>query len=259
MPLKLSKNLRMTKMIKVYGERNTNTNYLEKLIELNLAAKIAPALAPRVIRRAQRILPGNEWLVDLYTSYSFDFDLGWKHAYVPTAERIKKTRVFKNNDIGFVTIVKNPYSWLLSLHRRPYHQYYSEKPDFVTFLQTPWKTVARDLADPVIAGPVELWNIKNAAYARLNDLNVIHTKTELIFENPERIIEQIGKQFTIERKASEFEDFQWSTKGTSHTASYYSDYYLNEKWKEELSQDAIAIINKKIDRSLMDQFGYELL
>ena len=40
---------------------------------------------------------------------------------------------------------------------------------------------------------------------------------------------------------------------------HYRDYYLNERWREELSSEAIDLINTTLDRELMDYFGYELL
>ena len=54
----------MSRLIKIYGERNTNTNYLEKLIHLNLDAQQLPGVAPRYVKTIQKILPGKEWLRD---------------------------------------------------------------------------------------------------------------------------------------------------------------------------------------------------
>ena len=249
----------MQKLIKIYGERNTNTNYLNKIIGLNLDVKLLPSLAPLLVRRIQRRLPGNEWLVDFYMVNRFSNNLGWKHMCVSNVDRIQNSSLHQNNDISYVTITKNPYSWLLSLHRRPYHQYYRNKPDFLTFLKTPWKTVARDYTAPVIADPIELWNVKNASYANLDVFNAVHITSEQIFKDPKAVISAISKQFSLDCKKVDFVDYERSTKGVKSTGNDYRDYYLNEKWKDELPQEAIDIINAKLDPAIMERFGYQFL
>ena len=50
----------MSRRIKIYGERNTNTNYLEQLIRLNLDAEQIPGVVPTYLKTIQKILPGKE-------------------------------------------------------------------------------------------------------------------------------------------------------------------------------------------------------
>ena len=56
----------MKKLIKIYGERNTNTNYISKLIQLNLNVQEVPGVAPPHIQHLQEMLPGKELVKDLY-------------------------------------------------------------------------------------------------------------------------------------------------------------------------------------------------
>ena len=50
-------------VLKIYGERNTGTNYLTELVEKNLDVEVLPGrvdnadLRTRITRRVQRILP----------------------------------------------------------------------------------------------------------------------------------------------------------------------------------------------------------
>ena len=77
------------KKVKVFGERNSGTIYLEKLLVKNFKVDIA----------------------DYFT-------LGWKHRLAPHKEELDKIE----DDIIYLILVKNPYAWLRSMHRKPYHQ-----------------------------------------------------------------------------------------------------------------------------------------
>jgi len=249
----------MSRLIKIYGERNTNTNYLEKLIKLNLDARQVPGTAPRYIRTIQKILPGKEWLRDRYFSTTFEQNLGWKHTRVTTPVEMASDAV-NRREICFVSITKNPYSWLLSLYSKPYsHQYSDNRPDFETFLQTPWKTVARDQCDDLLASPIALWNIKNTSYLQLTKFNGLNITTESTVQDPESVISKIGNHFSINRLSSEFLNYDKSTKDKTKNFAYYQDYYLQERWRDKLSTEAASIISEKVDRRLMSHFGYEVL
>ncbi|MFC1876752.1 hypothetical protein ACFL2E_05715 [Thermodesulfobacteriota bacterium] len=248
----------MGKLIKVYGERNTNTTYVSKLIKLNLQAVEVPGIVPPFVLKLQKILPGKELVRDIYFNLTYRNNLGWKHTCVKPFEELSKYINFRS-DLVFLTITKNPYSWLLSLYRRPYHQYYSERPSFETFLQRPWKTIGRDNTKPVLKSPIELWNIKNKSYLQLKETNTLNVTTESIFENPESILENISRQLSIKRISDRFVNYERSTKDKSKDSNYYRNYYLSEKWRDDLSSDAIAIINESIDIKLMSHFGYKLL
>ncbi len=247
----------MKKMIKIYGERNTNTNYLRRLIELNLDARQIQGVAPQNIMRLQRIFPGQERVKDLYFLFTYKNNLGWKHSYIKEPRIIKRCRLDLDN-LNFITITKNPYSWLLSLHRNSYHQYYKEKPGFEEFLKTPWKTVGRENYKNLMS-PVELWNIKNSSYFKLSSFNCINITTESLFSSPESIINEINTTFSIKKLSSEFINFEKSTKNSKKDSAYYQDYYLKERWRNNLTKNSIAIINEKVDKSLMHKFGYNVL
>ena len=158
----------MTTFIKIYGERNTGTNYVSALVALNLAATQVPGGIPPGVRRIHRALPGHQWVRDLYFACTHRRNLGWKHCVPDPDERRLHTWKGEPGALVFVTLTKNPYAWLLSLHRRPYHPAHPRGLDFLTFLQTPWRTFGRDnMGRARLASPVELWNAKNRAYLAL--------------------------------------------------------------------------------------------
>jgi hypothetical protein len=242
--------------IKIYGERNTGTNYLQQLINKNLNVHILQGTAPYRIRKLQKFLPGKEWLVDLYFSQTFSKNLGWKHSLVKNTKKLNKYKI--TGKISFITLTKNPYSWLISLYRRPYHQYYTEKPDFETFLNSTWKTVQRENAQKVFNNPIELWNKKNRSYIILKqDLPTINLRYEDILRNPEEIIEQIKNKFNLYTKKDRFNNIVESTKKDQTNYFFYKKYYLNEDWRKNLSDNCIKIINKNIDKNLLEYYNYK--
>ncbi len=249
----------MSNLIKIYGERNTNTRYIETLIQLNLDVVQLKGVVPGYVKATQKILPGKNWLRDLYFSLSYKHNLGWKHSQLRSSCELKNSDAFQRN-ICFVSVTKNPYSWLLSLYRKPYnHQFKKSKPDFETFLQTAWKTDTRDNCEKLLESPIVLWNIKNTSYLRLTDLNGLNITTERIIQDPEYVIDRISSHFSIKKHDRKFSNYEKSTKDTSKSFAYYQDYYLSEKWRDEISANAIEIINKTVDRTLMKHFGYEVL
>ena len=248
----------MKKLVKIYGERNTGTNYIDTLIRMNLETDLLNGIVPKHIQLMQRALPGKQFVRDKYFELTYDKNLGWKHTTVKPESELRRYEILKEG-VCFVTVTKNPYSWLLSLHRRPYHHYYGEKPDFVSFLRSPWKTVGRDNCESVLRDPIELWNIKNKSYLRLKSVDAANITTESVIADPKALIDNLSDSFSISRSANYFSNLNESTKDKSKNYDYYNDYYLNERWKDELTDEAVAIINSRIDNSLLEYFGYKLL
>lgn len=248
----------MSARIKLYGERNTNTNYMSRLIERNLDAEQVRGTAPPLVRSLQRLLFEAEFVPDLYFSLTRDRNLGWKHTCVPSADELGNSRLVRQG-VAILTITKNPYSWLLSLFRNPHHQYAKNASSFEAFLDRPWKTTRRDNVPRMLDSPIELWNLKNRSYLALAGLDALNITTEQIFAGPEAVIDTISEHFGIARLAGEFRDYERSTKDHTRDSAYYRDYYLNEKWRSEVPPVAIERINAAVDQSLMKHFGYSVL
>ena len=243
-------------LLKIYGERNTGTNYLEKILNLNVDVVTLPGVVPRNVMRLQKILPGNELVRDIYFTLTYSKNLGWKHTFVKSDEELQKYKIL-SRELSFVTLTKNPYSWLLSLYKRPYHQYFGEKKDFISFLTRPWHTVGRENMHERVMSPVELWNKKNSSYLALAQNHpTLNIKFEDLLADSERILCLICETFTYRWKVKMFSNYNRSTKGENKDTQFYQDYYLNERWKEKLSGEALAIINRQLDDGIMSRFGY---
>ena len=246
-------------LIKIYGERNTGTNYLSELIRLNFSVRELRGYVPWPVMGLQLILPGREAVRDAWFSTTFGRNLGWKHMRVKPVEELKQYTISARR-LHFVTITKNPYSWLLSMHRRPYHQYYGAPLSFEAFLTTRWQTTDRDETGGAVDNPIQLWNLKNGSYRQLEQgFPALNLRYEDVLNEPDRTLKVIEREFQLQRRSDELRNFDQSTKESGRDSDYYRDYYLNERWREKLSPEAIRIINEHLDHKLMQMFGYALL
>jgi hypothetical protein len=239
--------------LKLYGERNTGTNYLSRLLDLNLEARLLRGVAPPCLRR---LFPRSELARDLYFTLTFGRNLGWKHSVAPSVREIEATGLHSPR-LFFVTLTKNPYAWLLSLYRNPYH-YRGQAASFEDFLAAPWRPVRRARATAVYENPVVMWNEKNASYIRLAaGLSTINLRYVDLLSDPERAVARIASAWGIDWKASRFRNLEQSTKERNEKSfSYYQDYYLQRRWREELSSGRLDLVNRYLDPHLMETFGY---
>lgn len=246
--------------IKLYGERNTGTNYLTRLLGINLDAHQLPGGTPLWLKRLQRTMPGQEWLRDTYFALTYLRNLGWKHACAPTYSDLDTYRR-AHGPVGFVTLTKNPYSWLWSLYHRPYHHAPVTGQSFEDFLSTPWPLVARDRCSAnTLETPIQLWNIKNRSYIGLRSYaRTVPLTYENLLRDPAPLIEAIAESCGAIRKSTSFTNYRISTKDPDRNWIIYSNYYLKEEWKKEISKKSIDIINKNIDHDIMNFFGYSVI
>ena len=246
-----------TKYLKIYGERNTGTNYLRQLIERNIDIRQLRGTVPRPVKWAAGSTRCGERLKDAYFRFTFGRNLGWKHALVPHPDRLRRYDLCQNG-IHFATLTKNPYSWLLSLFRRPYHLHRDSDYTFTSFIRNPWPTVARECTDGEFGSPVELWNEKNRSYLELQrEFPTVNLRYEDLLGNPERLIEWLRDELGLRTISDEFTNVDRSTKGDGKSFEQYQSYYLEEQWRDELSMRAIELINERLDESLLDAYGYE--
>jgi hypothetical protein len=245
--------------IKIYGERNTGTNYLSALIDLNLHVAQLPGTAPVLIRQLQRLLPGSELLRDAYFYITESKNLGWKHALVKLPELCDQLESL-SMPLTFLTLTKNPYSWLLSLYKRPHSRQWRTRPPFEEFLNSTWKTVGRENAPYNFRDPIDVWNHKNAAYISLKKHHrTINIKYENLLQDPESILKEISDTVSCNWKSTKFLNIYHSTKDQGKDYAFYRNYYLEEQWKTHLRDPEIQIINQRLDSEVMGYFGYKKL
>lgn len=210
------------KDIKIYGERNTGTVYLEWLLKKNLRIN----------------------LLD-------EFELGWKRRLAPQNGEITNEQ---RNEILFLCLIKNPYSWVLSMYRKPKMHEYLKKLKFHEFVRYPYGDYAN---------PLEMWNIKNRSYIELKNSVKHHqlVRYEDLVAQPKEILTQLREQFGLSKTLSWFKTQNRYISGTEGVLKrrFHSDYYLHERWKHELKDSDVQFINSILDKELMEKAGYEIL
>lgn len=245
------------RLLKIYAERNTGTNYLEQLIKANLFVSFIPGVVPVAVHLIQTVMPGNEWLKNAYFSISSRRNLGWKHSK-PSIELIKEY-ISINPRLCLISITKNPYSWLLSLYKNPYHQLGPQSNSFEDFLVRPWRTVRRENCQVIVANPIELWNLKNRSYFSIMEFNGINLTYESIVSHPDSTINRLSEFFSLQRRSDGFQNILQCVKGGGGSFDSYQEYYNNNLWEKHLSAHAITLINQSIDEELMKFYGYKML
>lgn len=260
----------MSMKVKVFGERNTGTRATIAMIR---GASGVETLA------TQPLSPEDEahfaaWEDRVESAYSGP----WRRVYREAVRDLRAERrgptgawkhgcahyepAFKAQGINVMFLVRNPYSWILSLYRKPYHQQSSREVDFDLFLRRPWKTVARDETSSLLASPLELWNHKLASYrdfataARADDLATTTMRFEDFVTHPSRALN--AALSAMGYRPSGLRTLA-PTKPMGKKARERRYYYGQEQWRRDLIVEDVAFINNVIDWDLAEQFGYARL
>lgn len=169
--------------IKVFGERNTGTHFLIKLLRNNTDAELLvhPDGASDETRTNLKNMlachPGItdknpalraiilERLIDSDRTKDIPDYYGWKHAAV-SADQLKQNPKFEQT--LFICLIRNPWRFVSALHRRPYNLFPKPCASLTQFIQKPILTNVRDnLTESYLSSPVELWNKKTESYLQL--------------------------------------------------------------------------------------------
>lgn len=260
--------------IKVYGERNTGTNLLERALGEATDLHIHPGNAPRwrmtayhYARKLGVTAAAAEALDRLieadrdryFAGAGFARTLGWKHARTPpTAPPGFETPA----DLGYVTLRKNPYSWLLSLHKRAYAgrgRAARSAQTLTAFAATPWPTVRRECGPEIYPTPMAIWCDKVASYAALDALRpAVHLRYEDMLADPAEALRAIGVGLGVAVRP-EAANFDTPTKGDPGSGDRYRAYYLEERWRAKLDPETVAAINAGLDAELVRRMGYAMI
>jgi len=252
------------KFVKVFGERNTGTRALIRMLAAQKDVRMQP-----LGERGALNLPQN---ADLRAVIEGTYKGKWRKIYRDALRDNEQalacpTKAWKHSlpiwDEAFVKkrahvvfCVRNPYSWALSLARRPYHQKGPKTVRTQDFVTQPWLTVSRDNMDAVLRSPMELWNGKVAAYGAFMRRAEVPTRVirfERFVADPEAEVRQVLSDFGIGFKNVRS---VVSTKNSSMTLEDISAYYRREDWKGALTKDTVEAINGAIDWELAAQYGY---
>lgn len=157
--------------VKVFGERNTGTNFVVQAMSTNAPhlvslthehSSILPSLAKRVpLPTAWHDRVYNAAL-DCQRAWEFRRNFGWKHAATDPAY-LRAGPLFDRT--LFIAMVRDPYYFLNSLYRRPYNILPRPSGSRAAFLGQPIRPNRRDrVGRGPLPSPMALWGLKAASY-----------------------------------------------------------------------------------------------
>jgi hypothetical protein len=241
--------------IKLLGERNTGSRYLMQLVELNLKLPYLPHFPPSWIK-SWHGKPGFEWLRTQYFAWTYSKNLGWKH-HLPDADFIAKLSASRG--VLFLICIKEPYSFLTSLYKRPYHHPLPKGTSFAQFLQQEWTPIPQERAPSTFANPIQLWNTKHRAYLALADrlpsLLIDHRELQ---EGPAAVMQSIAARMGL-AAPSTFQDVTESTKDQGKPKGEILDFYRQRQWLKQYTPETLAWVNSQLDAEVMRRLNYSLL
>lgn len=250
--------------VKIFGERNTSTNAMKRMIEMNSGARVLPSVVGDLrpgfqhpVMRFFRNLRGSGYTEKRIeeTFENVTPERSWKHC----ATIFDDVSYFEGCVVLFM--VRNPYSWLQALHRRPYHARQAVPESLEEFLTAEWQPTKRDLVGTQSLTPIELYNRKLSSYLQfMRQLDAgAHLHFVVTFEA--FAVDQIAafQEFGFHLKdcVPAPKALERSTKDRSRDKDFYRDYYGNELWKKDISPGARDIINDGIDWTVANRFGYQ--
>jgi hypothetical protein len=188
---------------------------------------------------------------------------GWKHGKlieypnkfqlvnrvdINTKNNIENNNIidlFKNNNVNFLVIIKNPYMWIKSISIFTNH---AITPKFVNNYITQWNDIYLNYK----------YYIENKrAYL---------VKYEELLEQPIETLDKIKKKFNLTPKNSEYiiENNILLANGDYNIGKiknriFNKNKYIKPNIYQYLSNDIIRIINENIDISLLKYYNYDLV
>jgi hypothetical protein len=258
--------MKITKL-KIFGERNTGTNALRFLIEANIgdvlclgATAVDPNWSEKLSSLPDLAQPYRQIMREALIDDIFlraPAEHRWKHTAPYYSPR------YSQKGIGIIFLIKNPYSWVVSLFKRPYHMLLPQTQNFSDFLRRPWFTVRRDNLPGVVSSPIELWNRKVLAYdkfakaAQIDQLPCLFVAFEQLVEDQASVIEKIRKTFEFPHGSISL--LEISTIDLGLNLVHYQKFYRSEEWLDTFSAEDLEFCTATINWSMASQFGYQMI
>lgn len=239
------------KNVKIYGERSSGTNYLASLIEKNFHNI---TVNPK--------------------------QYGWKHGFI----NFKKLKTIDTDHTLFIFISKDPYSWLVSMNKKPHHapQLYGLK--FNEFLKKEWACYkgknygSRDLKENPLTDEEEMLNErspetkkrygnvilmrngKNKCFLELRNhvKNYRLLKYENLLKHPELSLKKISSEFKINTTKEFKASSGYHGRNPKKTFSR-KRYYLNKEYLKVYKQEDLDFINQHLNHDLELKLKYSIL
>lgn len=248
--------------LKLFGERNTGTNVLSSLIQINSESFQFPGtlaeLNPEIYKKVSLLIKNriNPIIIES------EIDKGFKKKPITHQWKHSATNFNENSivqDTHYIFIVRDPLSWFISLFKNPYNILFVNRPRTLTqFLNTDIQTLGRDNLNIKYVKPLDLYFKKLNSYLTLinilkkNSLGFSIIKFEDIVINQKEVTQTLHPY--LKKPNYHFKPLNESTKDRSKNLQYYQGYYGSKIWLKEIPPN--LNYEKYIDKDLLLYFGY---
>jgi hypothetical protein len=222
------------KYFKIYGQMRTGTNYISTLLlnnflDTTIFMNIGGWKHGKLIEYPDCIELVNK--VDITTKNNIEID--------------KIIDLFKNNNVNFLVIIKNPYMWInsMSIYKK------------------------QQITSLFVIEYITIWNeiYSNYKYYIENERAYL-VKYEELLEQQIETLDKIKKKFNLTPKNSEYiiENNILLANGDYNIGKiknriFDKNKYIKPNIYQYLSNDIIRIINENIDISLLKYYNYDLV
>ena len=264
---------RILSQVKVFGERNTGTNFLNKLLSVNTNLQVLSSGNNSLPRAKLQVIDQSavslghttdqlssqvrqfllERFIDEQRRLEYPDNYGWKHARVVLSDL--EMSPYKNSTL-FIFLIRNPWRFVSALYRRPYNLFPISYSNLSSFVDSPFLANERDrMPNLLINNPVELWNEKVKSYLYCSDIleNSIVCYYENLVTSLDEFIDAIRPVCSV---SSNIRIPINSTKKDDKTFNDYRQEVLAYDPVSELGEEVYLKILKKIDLSILAQTIY---
>ena len=185
----------------------------------------------------------------LTTNYDLEAEKekgGWKHGFYEAVE------------MPVIVTVKNPYSWIDSIHRYSNsHREKRKRMDLPTFIRSKYSFEGMESESPM-----DHWNKMNNHWWDLaSEIKTYTIPYEHIQQDPKMTCDSIANVFNLPKS----EKFYNPTGVVLPSEQEYSqrpfdnEYYNESLYLKKYSKEDLSYINDCLDYNLMECFGYDVI
>ncbi len=252
--------------MKILGERNTGTRAMAALLRQvpDIGQRVRPrrAVAPvdGAIEAAIEEQMRGHWkrlylhaLRDEHSAQTGRDD-PWKHAL----PRLTPGMIAAG--VRTVIMLRDPYSWLLALARRPYHIKGPNADTLEAFAARPWMTERRERLPAVLSSPLDIWTRKARAtltYAQAAKdagLPFATVRFEDFVQAPTDVAADAFRSLGLDPPPLKRRDA--NTKAGEASLAELQRYYRERHWLRRFSRETVARVNARVDWDAARALGY---
>ena len=251
--------------IQQYGARRTGTHYIQNLIEYNFVNVLVMSGFPNGLAGKHHKPRDPEGYKKAFFPNWPSVDVMVKEIFEGLCESNEElfkelARATLSEQIINLVIVKNPYSWFESLYR--WTKNCNEEAKSYP-LRAAMLSQKKDfkLTDELVYKEIISYNERYRAWIDTADC-LIKYEDLLNKATRNKFLESLEERYNLIRNSKELIDITFGSdpmpiKNKLINPDWdYSDYYLNEKYLTNLSQNTVDVITEAVDWGLLEPLGY---